>query len=155
MPQYLLFRYPCLLRPLTRYLTLVRTSCCITYTIKRLNLTSTSGPLGVVDLKLLGTLYMVCQRNLYTTVQCLRIVFLRVTVSPVLEVGWNESNLCIPRRMGSVNLVVIVESVHTILTHGNEKTNPFHLSSILAVGAALGMVFSPELTRCLSMFSNL
>lgn len=40
--------------------------------------------------------------------------------------------------MGSVNLVVIVESVRVIITHGDGSTNKFHLASILAVAAALG-----------------
>lgn len=44
-----------------------------------------------------------------------------------------------PRRMGSVNLVVIVESMRTIATHkGGEDTNALHVPSLIAVGAALG-----------------
>lgn len=40
--------------------------------------------------------------------------------------------------MGSVNLVVIVESIRTLVTkHGNDLTD-FHLPSIIAVSAALG-----------------
>jgi hypothetical protein len=40
--------------------------------------------------------------------------------------------------MGSVNLVVIVESVKELLKHGNNGLNKFHLASVLAVSAALG-----------------
>ncbi|PSR72556.1 hypothetical protein PHLCEN_2v11549 [Hermanssonia centrifuga] len=42
--------------------------------------------------------------------------------------------------MGSVNLVVIVESMRTIATHNSdEKTNALHVPSLIAVGAALGV----------------
>ena len=45
--------------------------------------------------------------------------------------------------MGSVNLVVIVESVRTIATHkGNDDTNALHVPSLIAVAAALGKSFS-------------
>ena len=41
--------------------------------------------------------------------------------------------------MGSVNLVVIVESARTLITHNSdEDTNEFHVPSLIAVGAALG-----------------
>lgn len=40
--------------------------------------------------------------------------------------------------MGSVNLVVIVESARDLITHGGGNTNEFHVPSIVAVGAALG-----------------
>lgn len=40
--------------------------------------------------------------------------------------------------MGSVNLVVIVESIRVAVTHNSGDTNAFHLSSLLAVAAALG-----------------
>jgi hypothetical protein len=39
--------------------------------------------------------------------------------------------------MGSVNFVVIVESVRSLAT--KESHAEFHLSSIITVGAALGM----------------
>jgi len=42
--------------------------------------------------------------------------------------------------MSSVNLVVIVESVQTIITHDSSSdTDKFHIPSIVAVGAALGV----------------
>ncbi len=42
-------------------------------------------------------------------------------------------------RMGSVNLVVIVESVRTLVTHNSdEDTNALHVPSLISVGAALG-----------------
>ena len=41
--------------------------------------------------------------------------------------------------MGSVNLVVIVESARTLVSHNDEQElNEFHVPSIVAVGAALG-----------------
>lgn len=44
--------------------------------------------------------------------------------------------------MGSVNLVVIVESMRTIVTHNSaEETNTFHVPSLIAVAAALGVKF--------------
>lgn len=44
-------------------------------------------------------------------------------------------------RMGSVNLVVIVESMRSIIDHGSNDLNEFHLPSLIAVGAALGAFF--------------
>lgn len=40
--------------------------------------------------------------------------------------------------MGSVNLVVVVEAARTLLTKKGDALAPFHLPSIIAVGAALG-----------------
>jgi hypothetical protein len=40
--------------------------------------------------------------------------------------------------MGSVNLVVIVESVRSLATKPSDGLKEFHLASILAVAAALG-----------------
>ena len=40
--------------------------------------------------------------------------------------------------MGSVNLVVIVESLQDLFKHSNKDLNKFHVPSIIAVGAALG-----------------
>lgn len=41
-------------------------------------------------------------------------------------------------RMGSVNLVVIVESIRTLVTKNDDSLEAFHLPSIIAVAAALG-----------------
>ncbi len=41
--------------------------------------------------------------------------------------------------MGSVNLVVVVEAARSLLTKKGDALAPFHLPSIIAVGAALGM----------------
>jgi len=41
-------------------------------------------------------------------------------------------------RMGSVNLVVVVESTRVLIDQSDKDTNDFHLPSIIAVGAALG-----------------
>jgi hypothetical protein len=43
--------------------------------------------------------------------------------------------------MASVNLVVIVESVRTIIDKQGNELAPFHLPSIIAVAAALGKSF--------------
>ena len=41
--------------------------------------------------------------------------------------------------MGSVNLVVVVESARTLITHNSDDdTNTLHVPSLIAVGAALG-----------------
>jgi hypothetical protein len=42
--------------------------------------------------------------------------------------------------MGSVNLVVVVESVRTIASKTGNEPLAFHLPSIIAVGAALGIL---------------
>ncbi|KAL5519517.1 hypothetical protein ACEPAH_1200 [Sanghuangporus vaninii] len=52
--------------------------------------------------------------------------------------------------MASVNLVVIVESMRSIIDHGSEELNEFHLPSLIAVGAALGVKFLLFL-YCLSL----
>ncbi|KAI9513113.1 CDF manganese transporter [Russula earlei] len=43
--------------------------------------------------------------------------------------------------MGSVNFVVIVESLRELIKHGGGSLNKFHIPSIVAVGAALGVKF--------------
>ena len=40
--------------------------------------------------------------------------------------------------MGSVNLIVIVESVMKVAQHSGDELNKFHLPSLIAVAAALG-----------------
>lgn len=40
--------------------------------------------------------------------------------------------------MGSVNLVVIVESARDLISHGGGETNELHVPSLIAVAAALG-----------------
>jgi len=53
--------------------------------------------------------------------------------------------------MGSVNLVVIVESARTLITHNSgDDTNALHVPSLIAVGAALGVKFLLFL-YCLSL----
>jgi hypothetical protein len=44
--------------------------------------------------------------------------------------------------MGSVNLVIIVESARAIITHGNGETNKFDIAALAAVAAALGQSIS-------------
>lgn len=50
-------------------------------------------------------------------------------------------------RMSSVNLVVAVESVQTIIDHKGDDTNRLHIPSLIAVAAALGMVHSNYLSN--------
>ena len=54
--------------------------------------------------------------------------------------------------MGSVNLVVIVESFRSIIEHGGDDLKEFHLPSLIAVGAALGTLssFPYTHTHCLA-----
>ncbi len=44
--------------------------------------------------------------------------------------------------MGSVNLIVVVESVRDLITKADDSLEAFHVPSIIAVGVALGMSFS-------------
>ena len=41
--------------------------------------------------------------------------------------------------MASVSLVIIVESVHSMVDKPNDDLKDFHIPSLVAVGAALGM----------------
>ncbi len=50
--------------------------------------------------------------------------------------------LIIHARMASVNLVVIVESARSIIDHGGDSLKDFHIPSLIAVGAALGLSLS-------------
>jgi hypothetical protein len=50
--------------------------------------------------------------------------------------------------MGSVNLVVIVESVRSLIAKPNNDLKAFHLPSILAVAVALGMFYLSSLRFC-------
>ncbi|KAH8991956.1 CDF-like metal transporter [Lactarius akahatsu] len=43
--------------------------------------------------------------------------------------------------MGSVNFIVIIESARDLITHKNQDLNDFHIPSVVAVGAALGVKF--------------
>jgi len=43
--------------------------------------------------------------------------------------------------MGSVNFIVIIESARDLITHKNKDLNEFHILSIVAVSAALGVKF--------------
>ncbi|KIJ53622.1 hypothetical protein M422DRAFT_58488 [Sphaerobolus stellatus SS14] len=48
-------------------------------------------------------------------------------------------NIVYGALMSAVNLVVIVESIRTIITHTGNDTNTLHVPSLVAVGAALGV----------------
>ncbi|KAH9176875.1 CDF-like metal transporter [Lactarius sanguifluus] len=43
--------------------------------------------------------------------------------------------------MGSVNFIVIIESARDLIAHKNQDLNDFHVPSVVAVGAALGVKF--------------
>jgi hypothetical protein len=45
--------------------------------------------------------------------------------------------------MGSVNLVVIIESARDLVTHSGQALKRFHVASVAAVGAALGRLAAP------------
>jgi len=48
-------------------------------------------------------------------------------------------NIVYGALMSSVNLVVTVESVRTLVSHKGHDTNQLHVPSLIAVGAALGV----------------
>jgi hypothetical protein len=48
-------------------------------------------------------------------------------------------------RMGSVNLVIIVESARSLITRGNGDLKAFHVPSVVGVGVALGNHFISHL----------
>ncbi|EJD55411.1 CDF-like metal transporter [Auricularia subglabra TFB-10046 SS5] len=51
-------------------------------------------------------------------------------------------NIVYGSLMGAVNLVVVVESVRVVIVHDSgESLNDFHVASLVAVGAALGVKF--------------
>ena len=50
--------------------------------------------------------------------------------------------------MGSVNLVVVVESARVLIDQSDKDTNDFHLPSIIAVGAALGLLRVSPVLNC-------
>lgn len=52
------------------------------------------------------------------------------------------------RSMGSVNFIVIIESARDLITHKNNDLNDFHIPSIVAVAAALGMPTSLPYLLC-------
>jgi hypothetical protein len=56
--------------------------------------------------------------------------------------------------MGSVNLVVIVESVRALLKHG-DKALSLHIPSIVAVGVALGRTASAHLSALSGLINQL
>lgn len=56
--------------------------------------------------------------------------------------------------MSSVNLVVVVESVRAIVAKDDDELSDFHLPSIIAVAAALGMcLYNVSLVKFLSPHS--
>ena len=57
-------------------------------------------------------------------------------------------------RMGTVNLVVVVESISSAITYQGGDLRKFHLPSIIAVGSALGWFLVPFLSQGFSMIST-
>ncbi|QRV91598.1 cation efflux family protein [Ceratobasidium sp. AG-Ba] len=48
-------------------------------------------------------------------------------------------NISYGQLMGAVNLVIIVESIRALVTHGDGDTNKLHIPSIIAVAVAFGV----------------
>ncbi|CAE6446464.1 unnamed protein product [Rhizoctonia solani] len=51
-------------------------------------------------------------------------------------------NISYGALMAAVNLVILVESVRALVSHGDEETNKLHIPSIAAVAAAFGVKFA-------------
>ncbi len=77
----------------------------------------------------------------------------RFSVS-LLRAPEKTKKLTISDSMSAVNLVVIVESMRTIITHNSaDDTNALHVPSLIAVAAALGtQPFAPRSVRAHSKF---
>jgi len=115
------------------------------------------------------TNFSLCVLQLYAAISSLSLSLLATGIDSVFDIGSNVLLLWLHKKangldenkwpvggtrletignivygflMGSVNLVVIVESVRTIVTHKNgDDTNTLHIPSLIAVGAALGAKF--------------
>ncbi|THU85443.1 CDF-like metal transporter [Dendrothele bispora CBS 962.96] len=110
--------------------------------------------------------FSLCILQMYAAISALSLSLLATGIDSVFDIGSNILLFYLHRRaakldktkwpvggarletigniiygflMGSVNLVVIVESVQSILTHTSGETKDFHLPSILSVAAALGV----------------
>ncbi|TFK86932.1 CDF-like metal transporter [Polyporus arcularius HHB13444] len=113
--------------------------------------------------------FSLCVLQLYAAISSLSLSLLATGIDSVFDIGSNVllfwlhkkadaldankwpvggsrletiGNIVYGFLMGSVNLVVIVESVRTLVTHNSdEDTNALHVPSLISVGAALGVKF--------------
>ncbi|KAF5345693.1 hypothetical protein D9758_013039 [Tetrapyrgos nigripes] len=110
--------------------------------------------------------FSLCVLQMYAAISALSLSLLATGIDSVFDIGSNVLLFYLHRRankldntkwpvggarletignviygflMGSVNLVVIVESVQSLLSHKNGEKNEFHLPSVVSVGAALGV----------------
>ncbi|KAF7792548.1 hypothetical protein EIP86_003589 [Pleurotus ostreatoroseus] len=110
--------------------------------------------------------FSLCVLQLYAAISSLSLSLLATGIDSVFDIGSNVLLLWVNKKadkldinkwpvggarletigniiygflMSAVNLVVIVESMRTIITHNNnEETNKLHVPSLIAVAAALG-----------------
>lgn len=122
--------------------------------------------------------FSLCVLQLYAAISSLSLSLLATGIDSVFDIGSNVllvwlnkkagtldvnkwpvggsrletiGNIVYGFLMGSVNLVVIVESVRTLVTHHNDSdVNSLHIPSLISVGAALGVKFILFL-YCLSL----
>ncbi|THH23237.1 hypothetical protein EUX98_g7940 [Antrodiella citrinella] len=111
--------------------------------------------------------FALCVLQLYAAISSLSLSLLATGIDSVFDIGSNVllvwlhkkassldvnkwpvggsrletiGNIIYGFLMGSVNLVVIVESARTLITHNNDQdVNELHIPSLIAVGAALGV----------------
>ncbi|TCD71144.1 hypothetical protein EIP91_012092 [Steccherinum ochraceum] len=122
--------------------------------------------------------FALCVLQLYAAISSLSLSLLATGIDSVFDIGSNVllvwlhkkaskldankwpvggsrletiGNIVYGFLMGSVNLVVIVESARTLITHNsNDDLNELHIPSLISVGAALGVKFLLFL-YCLSL----
>ncbi|KAF8588346.1 CDF-like metal transporter [Ramaria rubella] len=114
----------------------------------------------------LGANFALCVIQLYAAISSLSLSLLATGIDSIFDIGSNVMLVFLHRKansldvnkwpvggarletignivygalMGSVNLVVTVESVRTLITHSGNDTNSLHVPSLIAVGAALGV----------------
>jgi hypothetical protein len=94
-------------------------------------------PVGGARLETIGNIVYGTSAALVSNrlLNCHRRFFVRMELSISVCIVTNYHNLC---RMGSVNLVVIVESARSLITTENEDLKQFHIISIIGVAAATG-----------------
>ena len=74
-----------------------------------------------------------------TTVSIASRLLNRPQVSCTYACSAPEFSLLTSKRMLSVNLVIIVESIRSIATHKGDDTNEFFIPAVASVASALGL----------------
>ncbi|KZT43872.1 phosphatases II [Sistotremastrum suecicum HHB10207 ss-3] len=124
--------------------------------------------------------FVLCVLQLYAAISSLSLSLLATGIDSIFDIGSNIMLFVVNRKsskldvnkwpvggsrletignivygslMSSVNLVVIVEALRTLVTHKNGELNDFHIPSLISVGAALGIKFLLFL-YCLSLRSK-